>query len=904
MAVNKIMASEFAKAAKKTKTPAAMANIEKTMAEISKTGEGVAKGAGKGGMITATEAEAIARGKKETRALAGEMGKVAKESRAFLSKVGLVMKSVALSAAHATQAVAKSSAEAVSQYTNAIKEDININKRNFVAMMLGRTSPIIGYFAAKVFETDIFKRFTSAAKEKVGAAFRKIGGFLRGRKAGAGGVGGVEDMAMIEAASMSAVGPPRLKRHSPAVLEIPIEKEAPAGLEEKATEARERMSIRATTVTVRGERVTLVGALEKSVQQEQTKIFEKFSKQFGQFSQKQEEQWSMFAWSITGGAPRKGSSFLKDFRTYFSRMIFPSFMSVQDQMLENTIAMRNAIAGPRKKIGTPKALWGALMFVFKRTAFYRYGTMVYKSIWNVLLKPLTKLVKWTGKALWAPFSWFFFKRFKKFGPENYRLPRMKRGATPAQYTTQLLGALYQGTMYKFDEVIHYLKLMGAAMGAEMRPFARPGFTLYRKILGPLINRLGVKLIGPIAEKSVTEVSKMAGKGLLTGAGKGVKGLWKWLMGPGGPAPGEQSTLPGMRRRGALGRGLGAAAGFISGIVSKIKGKGTRPKSIEEAVVLYTGKTASAVSGLLGFFKEKDRKEKIEKLREKGKGLFKKMLGWITAAFGMLKSFIKNTIGAVIPRLTGALTGVLSSPAVISALGKGAGIIGAGVVGYQVGKYLNKWITSAVKKFTGENTLGEWAASTMQKHPIAKRILVGMATGGVSEIYGWFKRRAERNRVASVRSKYYQAKMSADAYGLMGNLEKMGIEEMAQRFVTLREEGSITKKGGKWITIDEAAKMRVMETAPTHLGKEITARIATGYDRMREADLRKIWEEYGAKTGETWEDFKKKFGPMIAQSTQSVIQNTQNISNFIQQQGGRAADIVETSVDRLVSNDIS
>jgi hypothetical protein len=902
MAVNKIMASEFAKAAKKTKTPTAMANIEKTMAEITKAGEGAAKGAGRGGLITAKEAESIAKGKKETRALAGEMGKIARESRAFLSKVGLVMKSVALSAAHATQAVAKSSAEAVSQYTNAIKEDININKRNFVAMMLGRSSPIIGYFAAKVFETDIFKRFTSAAKEKVGAAFRKIGGFLRGRKAGAGGIGGAEDMAMIEAASMSAVGPPRLKRHSPGVLEIPLEKKAPAGLEETVTEERGRMSIRATSVTVRGERVTLVGALEKSVQQEQTKIFEKFSKQFGQFSEKQEQQWSMFAWSITGGAPKKGSSFLKDFRTYFSRMIFPSFMSVQDQMLENTIAMRNAIAGPRKKVSTPRALWESLMFVFKRTAFYRYGKMVFTSIWNVLLKPLTKLVKWTGKAVWAPFSWFFFKRFKKFGPENYKLPKLRKGATAAQHQVQMLGALYQGTMYKFDEVIHYLKLMGTAMGAEMKPFARPGFTLYRRVLGPLINKLGVKLIGPIAAKSVTEVSKMAGKGILKGVGKGFKGAWSWLMGPGVPGPGEQLGLPGMRKRGALKRGLGAAAGFISGIVAKIKSKDIKPRSIEEAVVLYSGKTASAVTGLLGHFKEKARKERIEKLREKGKGLFKKILGWITTAFGMLKTFISNTIGTIVPKLIGGLSSVLTNPGVLKALGSAGAVIGAGVVGYQVGKYLNTWLNKAVKKFTGENTLGEWAASQFQKHPIAKRIWLGMATGGLSELYGWFKRRAERNRVATVRQKYYQAKMSASAYSLMGDLSKMGIEEMAQKFVTLREEGSITKKGGKWVTLDEAAKIALTEKPPTHIGKEMTARIATGYDRMREADLKKIWEEYAGKTGETWEDFKKRFGPMIAQSTQSVIQNTQNISNFIQQQGGRAVETFDRNLDQLISNE--
>lgn len=823
MAINKL-ASEFANAKKRAKTPAAIANLEKMMKEVSGEGAGVTKGAKKGGIVIGKELEVLKKEKIEIQTMAKEMGKTARAAREFLSKVGFVVKNVALQAAQATQAVAKKSAEAVSQYTKAISEDININKKNFISLVLARTSPLLGYFISKVFETDIFRRFFEATKEKAKAALgwmgRGIAGLwkkVRGKKKeeeGFGGeAGGAEEMGEAEIKKFRKPGSPLIVRHhSPAVIENP---EALKGL---------NVDIMHVTANI----VNLTGELGELATEKQNVLIEKFTREFSISAAKQEEQFSMFSFSMLGGRAKKGGpNFFTQFRELYRRQIFPLERSWQDHVVAHLTAIRNILIGKEKRPGFLKASWQVSWMLFQKTLFY---DIVWRGI-SGILKTMNWIRKYvvTGplKVIWAPFRWFFFK---KFGKGKYKLPSRKLPAT--QYTAQLLGLLYSGTMEKLDDIVWYLGKIGTHMGADVGkgPPRKEKWTAYGRFFRPMVSWIGKKLVGPIAQTSVKdlikapwfkkleekrtekrfkkwEAARLEGRevGAMPTARKtaGEMMARKWREGRG--------ILPGMVKAGrSITTGLGKFGKWLLLEAPK-------PKTAQEAIALATTKTTFYLHQMNEFFKKQEKreklkalKEKLKAIREKGKALWDKIKKFALMGFGMIKLFITKTIGSIIPKLTGALTAVLTAPAIISALGSGAAVIGAGVVGYQIGKKLNTWMNKAVKKFTGEETLGEWAVESLRKHPGVKRLLTGVATGGVSEIYGWFKKREEKTRVSDVRAKYYAAKMSSNALSLMGDTSRMGIEEMAQKFVTLREEGAITKKGDKWVTLEEAAKEVVKE----------------------------------------------------------------------------------------------
>lgn len=97
-----------------------------------------------------------------------------------IKSLGKTIQNLSVGVKNITTDTAKATADAIGQYGRAIGEDININKRNTIAMSLSRATPLLGYFAAKAVETEAFQNLSRKMGEKISnvgkAAFNKIRG--------------------------------------------------------------------------------------------------------------------------------------------------------------------------------------------------------------------------------------------------------------------------------------------------------------------------------------------------------------------------------------------------------------------------------------------------------------------------------------------------------------------------------------------------------------------------------------------------------------------------------------------------------------------------------------------------------------------------------------------------------
>lgn len=69
--------------------------------------------------------------------------------------------------------------EAIKDYGRAISQEFAINKQNFVAMTLARSTPIYGYFISKFMETNVWKNATEKLKSNIASSLSSVGGLLK-----------------------------------------------------------------------------------------------------------------------------------------------------------------------------------------------------------------------------------------------------------------------------------------------------------------------------------------------------------------------------------------------------------------------------------------------------------------------------------------------------------------------------------------------------------------------------------------------------------------------------------------------------------------------------------------------------------------------------------------------------
>ena len=91
-----------------------------------------------------------------------------------LNRLGDVIAAVAKGTKDITVKTAIASKEAIGQYGQAIKADINFNKENLLMMTLSRVSPLVGYFTTKLLGTRVFKDMFSKVKSGFGSAISSV----------------------------------------------------------------------------------------------------------------------------------------------------------------------------------------------------------------------------------------------------------------------------------------------------------------------------------------------------------------------------------------------------------------------------------------------------------------------------------------------------------------------------------------------------------------------------------------------------------------------------------------------------------------------------------------------------------------------------------------------------------
>jgi len=287
-----------------------------------------------------------------------------------------------------------------------------------------------------------------------------------------------------------------------------------------------------------------------------------------------------------------------------------------------------------------------------------------------------------------------------------------------------------------------------------------------------------------------------------------------------------------------------------------------------------------------------------------------------------------------------LTAVLTNPAVLQATGQVAAVLGAGMVGYKVGGYINNWINEGIKKFTGENTLGEYLATLGEETRVKKG----------------YEEAMKSTTDATVKRLMFE--MTPAAWALMGNTDGMTPMDLRTTRLALRESGAIRKYGSKFYTADEYIKLGIKgKKGPEFFvneakkkGKELiaeykplydetiekigeygmpiydyaqgkvvegynyvqekipfwhqklrdVAQTSTGYAMAQEEKMRKLYEQISGGTMKGWEKFQKQMaGLSIAQIT-----NTQNmaqqITNAVTEAGGKAYGWADDIIDGAVN----
>lgn len=108
-----------------------------------------------------------------------EIKAVEKSVQQILGKLGYVVETIGKNASRIMLDTARATKQHIAEYGRALSADFAINKTNFVAMTLAKTSPIFGYFVGKFMETTVFKHFSQLIKEKLGASVSYVGNKMK-----------------------------------------------------------------------------------------------------------------------------------------------------------------------------------------------------------------------------------------------------------------------------------------------------------------------------------------------------------------------------------------------------------------------------------------------------------------------------------------------------------------------------------------------------------------------------------------------------------------------------------------------------------------------------------------------------------------------------------------------------
>lgn len=332
----------------------------------------------------------------------GAMIKVLKSMSGTVASIGKGFTGIAT-------ATAKSGRDAISQYTRAISQDINVNKQNLIASALSKTTPLFGYFAAKFVETDVFKSAASRMKShltnalgdvtsKLGTGIKSL--FSRNRTGAANSVSGIKVPKGEKIPKMAVGGYVEktglVKLHAGEVV-APIEKIL-SRIDESISTTKELADISKTA---------------------QLKSMARLNSYVGSVDSMQKV--GLF----------KG--FMKAMREVETQYREPS-----------NVRMLRAVLAIQDKLGATIGTWEQV---------YRKMLLNHPTFRNIMfaLKNINKAVSLPFKAV--------YQLFKVRG--GYK-SHLSRAGDPQTATAENVGMLYAGTMWRLDNLLLYTKATAEA----------------------------------------------------------------------------------------------------------------------------------------------------------------------------------------------------------------------------------------------------------------------------------------------------------------------------------------------------------------------------------------------------------------------------------------------------------
>jgi len=357
--------------------------------------------------------------------------------------------------------------EALSQYEKQIGQDININKKNLMALSITQATPVFGYFVSKFFETDIFQKTMQKIKDSFINGLKSVVDKVRGMITGTWG--GLKRL----------VG---LKKKEPFNEKVP--KMAKGGYVSKGGLTR----LHAAEVVMPIDKL-----LDRIDEKIETKSTSNISLAFKKFSDDQKETLNEYI-----KTSKQGSSKITDSVTKLDQ----SNRIYNREILESLSDIRVALAGYSKGIRE----WISSMFqnfLLKHPAI--------RAVYNIS--------DWFLGKVRGLINFPFTRRggYKKFLSKD---PNAFNG------TRDILNTTFVFSMEKYDTIIQLLTqqltatqdMASAFTGKKYKTALHKTYPEYT-IAGAFMRLIGrgAKGIGKIAAWEYRGVKKMLGKGGKTGA---------------------------------------------------------------------------------------------------------------------------------------------------------------------------------------------------------------------------------------------------------------------------------------------------------------------------------------------------------------------------------------------------
>ena len=364
-----------------------------------------------------------------------EVQAVTKKLNSVLNNLSEFVKTTSSSLKGSAQEITRTAKESTKQYSRAVKEDVNVDKRNLVASTLSTATPIFGYFATKFMETDVWQKFSSTVKDKLSSGvkqgletakkysktlldpitdkirgmFNKVGSIFGSLGSGVRsllpGGGGSKDIPKL--AKGGFIGESGMAKIHPAEVVAPSEQ------------------------ILKQMRKAAVASSK-----EQEGIVEKISNNFSRFTEIQRdqkdkltEQVNLLRQSSTGGGTESVKQFFTDFKKFYQGRAEED-LGIQERILNGVNMIRNSLVTPQGGI------LESLRYAFNNFLFEH---PIFRNLFRLSKSIISTAFSIPGAIL----------RIRG----NYSAQMRGIGGTPQERTAKILGMLYPSLLHKLDQLI-------------------------------------------------------------------------------------------------------------------------------------------------------------------------------------------------------------------------------------------------------------------------------------------------------------------------------------------------------------------------------------------------------------------------------------------------------------------